>query len=130
VYGAGIANYMNDGGMDLAPQAASLFSVSAKAVLLRGISAYYDKGWSKTYTNTIGYSMTQVDNTNFQTGSAFHKGEYASTNFIVHPTEDVFYGIEYLWGRLTDKDGASGTDQRVQLSWHCNFASNQNFKPE
>ena len=128
VYGEGIANYMNDGGMDLAPQAASLVSVSAKAVPLLGVSAYYDIGWSKEYTSSIGYSMTQVDNTNFQTAGAFHKGEYASANFLVHPAEDVFYGIEYLWGKRTDNGGDSGTDQRVQLSWHYNFASNKNFK--
>lgn len=127
VYGAGISNYMNDGGTDLAPQGASLVTASAKAVPLLGISAYYDIGWSEKYTSTIGYSITQVDNTSFQTGGAFHKGEYASTNFIVRPSKDTFYGIEYLWGKRSDNDGASGTDQRVQLSWHYKFVSNQNF---
>jgi hypothetical protein len=130
VYGAGIANYINDGGMDLAPQAVSLTSVEAKAVPLLGISAYYDLGWSTTYTSSIGYSMTRVDNTNFQTGGAFHQGEYASVNFLVHPETDMFYGIEYLWGRRTDNDDATGTDQRVQLSWQYKFVSNPGFTPE
>jgi hypothetical protein len=128
VYGAGIANYMNDGGTDLAPDGPSLATVSAKAVPLLGISAYYDIGWSEKYTSTIGYSVTQVDNTSFQTGGAFHKGEYASTNFIIRPAKDMFYGIEYLWGKRTDNNDSSGTDQRVQVSFHYNFASNQNFK--
>lgn len=129
VYGAGIANYMNDGGTDLAPDGPSLAAAEAKAVPLLGISAYYDIGWSERYTSTIGYSVTQVDNTSFQTGSAFHKGEYASTNFIVRPSKDTFYGIEYLWGQRTDNDGATGSDQRVQLSWHYKFVSNPNFIP-
>jgi hypothetical protein len=128
VYGHGIANYMNDGGMDLAPQGTSLASVSAKAVPLLGVSAYYDIAWSKKYTSTIGYSTTQVDNTDFQTGAAFHRGEYASTNFLVHPSADMFYGIEYLWGRRIDNDDASGIDQRIQFSLHYNFLSNKYFK--
>jgi hypothetical protein len=127
VYGTGISNYIKDGGTDLAPYSASLAAGSVKAVPLLGVSAYYDIGWSERYTSTIGYSSTQVDNTSFQTGSAFHKGEYASTNFIVRPSKDMFYGIEYLWGRRSDNGGASGTDQRVQLSWRYKFVSNRNF---
>ena len=41
-YGEGIGNYMNDGGLDIAPDSADLTQASAETVPLLGISAYYD----------------------------------------------------------------------------------------
>ena len=69
VYGEGIASYMNDGGMDLAPTAARRATVTdlqAEAVPLTGVIAYYDHYWSEKWSSSIGYSYTEVDNTNFQ----------------------------------------------------------------
>ncbi len=49
VYGEGIANYMNDGGMDLAPTASfdedAVTDVEAEAIPLTGMLAYYDHWW-------------------------------------------------------------------------------------
>ncbi len=123
VWGAGIASYMNDGGMDLAPNGSTSTAISAKAVPLIGVSAYYDLWWSQKFSSSFGYSMTQVDNTNFQTGTAYHNGIYASANLLYYPVKDVFYGIEYLYGRREDNDGNAGQDQRVQISVHYNFSS-------
>ncbi len=78
VYGEGIASYMNDGGMDLAPQASfsgeDLTGVQAQAVPLTGIVAYYDHYWSKKWSSSIGYSYTEVDNTNFQDDEQLPQG--------------------------------------------------------
>ena len=81
VYGEGIASYMNDGGMDLAPQLDSPapdVRVSAEVVPLTGVVAYYDHYWSDRWSSSIGYSYTEVDNTNFQdparfTGATTHR---------------------------------------------------------
>jgi hypothetical protein len=76
--GEGIASYMNDGGMDLAPQAKftgeTLTDVTAQAVPLTGVVAYYDHWWSEYWLSSIGYCSTTVDNTNFQYPGAFHQG--------------------------------------------------------
>lgn len=130
VYGRGIATYMNDGGMDLAPAISTVFlppSVilipKAEAVKLFGLSAYVDFNWSKQWTSSIGYSFDKVDNTNFQDPTAFHKGEYASANLLWHPAGNIFTGGELLWGKKTDNGGDTGKDLRFQYSFHWDFSS-------
>ena len=137
VYGRGIATYMNDGGMDLAPSAnlgpvPPIFPLppeflgtllEAEAVKLLGISAYVDLQWSKKLSSALGYSFTKVDNTNFQDATAFHKGAYASGNLLWAPADRLLAGIEFLWGKRTDNDGNSGTDFRMQSSFKVSFSS-------
>jgi DcaP outer membrane protein len=137
VYGRGIASYMNDGGMDLAPAAALVpappttpprpvpfnLLLDAEAVELLGITAYVDLQWSEKFSSAIGYSFTEVDNTNFQDPTAYHKGEYASANLLWTPADRVLTGVELLWGKRTDNDGDSGTDTRLQYSFKWSFSS-------
>jgi hypothetical protein len=138
VYGEGIASYMNDGGMDLAPSAALIptqpifpppatpplnLLLEADAVPLLGLTAYVDLQWSKTLSSSLGYSFTAVDNTNFQEGSAFHRGQYASGNLLWTPADRLLTGLELLWGKRTDNDGDSGTDLRAQFSFKVSFSS-------
>lgn len=126
VYGDAIASYMNDGGMDLAPQLvtpAPNLKVTGKAVALTGIVAYYDHYWSEMWSSSIGYSFTEVDNTNYQATNAFHKGDYASVNLLAYPAKNVMVGAEFLWGKRTNNDGSSGDDTRLQFSVKYNFSS-------
>jgi hypothetical protein len=130
VYGRGIASYMNDGGMDFGPNVAVIpepgnlvLVPSAEAVKLFGMTGYVDLNWSKKWTSSIGYSFDKVSNTNFQTATAFQKGQYASVNLLWHPENRVFTGGELLWGKRTDNDGNSGKDIRFQYSFHWDFSS-------
>ena len=130
VYGRGIATYMNDGGMDLAPSVSTIIAPGtiilvpeAEAVKLLGISAYVDFQWAKQWSSAIGYSFTKVDNTNFQDPDAFHKGEYASANLLYTPFDNALAGVEFLWGRRTDNNGDDGTDLRMQASFKWSFSS-------
>ena len=130
VYGRGIATYMNDGGMDLAPAVATLITPGsiilvprAEAVKLLGISAYLDINWSKQFSSAIGYSFDKVDNTNFQEPQAFHRGDYASANLLWMPADNIVTGAELLWGKRTDKDGDTGTDIRLQYTFKWSFSS-------
>ncbi len=131
VYGRGIATYMNDGGMDLAPSVdvisdgdELILLPEAEAVKLLGVSAYVDLQWSKKLSSALGYSFTRVTNTNFQDDNAFHKGEYASANLLWTPVENVLAGGEFLWGRRTDNNGDRGSDTRFQASFKWSFSSN------
>jgi hypothetical protein len=99
VYGRGIATYMNDGGMDLAPAVSTILRAAeyhprsaAEAVKLLGVSAYVDLQWAKKLSSALGYSFTKVDNTNFQEATAFHKGEYASANLLWTPADKILAG--------------------------------------
>jgi len=138
VYGKGIASYMNDGGMDLAPNARLVpatptvpptptppmnLILAAETVPLLGVTAYVDLQWSKTLSSSIGYSFTKVDNTNFQDPTAFHKGEYASGNLLWAPIDRILTGVEVLWGRRTDNNGAKGDDARAQFTFKVSFSS-------
>jgi len=125
VYGDGIASYMNDGGMDIAPTASfdaeTVTGIKSKAVPLLGVVAYYDHWWSKKWSSSIGYSMTQVDNTNFQDASAYHKGDYASVNLLTYPIDNLMIGGELLYGKRTNNDGASDDNVRFQFTVKYNF---------
>ena len=125
VYGEGIASYMNDGGMDLAPSAQydedALSDLEAEAVPLTGVLAYYDHWWSDRWSSSIGYSYTEVDNTNFQDPGAFNKGEYASGNLLYYPGENLMIGGELMWGQRTVNDDESDDDLRFQFSVKYNF---------
>ena len=126
VYGEGIASYMNDGGMDLAPRLVRPepdLKVSAETVPLTGVVAYYDHWWSDKWSSSIGYSFTEVDNTNFQDPGAFHKGQYASTNLLFYPGENLMVGGELMWGERENNDGASDDDVRFQFSVKYNFGT-------
>jgi hypothetical protein len=135
VYGEGIASYMNDGGMDLAPNAAyqpvvnplaptapiTSPTLSAEVVPLTGVVAYFDHYWNSQLSSSIGYSFTHVDNTNFQAVNAFHKAEYASVNLLWSPVSKVMLGGELLYGKRTDNDGTTGDDVRFQFSVKYDF---------
>jgi hypothetical protein len=128
VYGHGIASYMNDGGMDLAPSAnyppvttPTTPQLSGEAVPLIGVVAYYDHYWNDQFSTSLGYSYDQVTNTNFQATNAFHKGQYASINLLWYPAKRVMIGGELLWGERTDNDGTTGTDGRFQFSIKYDF---------
>ncbi len=125
VYGEGIASYMNDGGMDLAPTArfdeTVVTDVEAEAIPLTGVVAYYDHYWTPKWSSSIGYSYTEVDNTNFQAADTFNKGEYASVNLLHFPGENLMLGGEFLYGRRTNNDGADGDDMRFQFTVKYNF---------
>jgi hypothetical protein len=122
VVGTGLGTYMNDGGMDLAPDG-TVANPEAKAVPLQGFLAYMDHYWNDRLSTTFGYSRTQVDNTTLQTPDAFKSGDYASVNVVLYPAKNVFFGAEGLWGRRTDNNGATGEDTRIQVSAHYSFSS-------
>jgi hypothetical protein len=124
VYGEGIASYMNDGGVDLAPAGAP-GDLDAEAVPLLGLSLYYDHYWNDELSTSIGYSRTEVDNTSFQAPEAYNLGEYASVNLLYTPrsASNVLLGAELLWGRREDNDGEDGEDVRIQFTGKYSFSS-------
>jgi hypothetical protein len=129
VHGNGIASYMNDGGMDLAPTALPTAGptpqIAGEAVPMTGVSVYYDHYWNSRWSSAIGYSFDQVQNTNFQAtvppNAAFHKGEYASVNLLAYPADKVMIGGELLYGKLYNNGGTSGNDVRFQFSVQYKF---------
>ncbi|MFO1407480.1 MAG: DcaP family trimeric outer membrane transporter [Steroidobacteraceae bacterium] len=121
VYGHGIASYMNDGGVDLAPKGrfpteTDPGNVSPEAIPLTGIVAYYDHYWNEKFSTSFGYSTTYVDNSNLQDPDAYRSGQYTSLNLLYYPVPNVMIGGEVLWGDLEYKNGDTQDDTRVQFS--------------
>jgi hypothetical protein len=106
---------------DLAPAGTPEAPV-ASAVPLWGVTAYYNHRWSKSWTSSIGYGRTQVDNRSLQEADAFKLGEYSSVNLLWSPDDDLTMGAEALWGRREDKYGRSGDDIRLQFSIRYSFS--------
>jgi hypothetical protein len=123
VYGEGIGNYMNDGGLDIAPDSADITKANAEAVPLLGISAYYDHYWNDKWSTSLGWSMTDLDLSQGQSDSAFTKGQIAQINLLHYPRDNVLLGTEFSWGEREDFNGATGNDYRLQFSLKINFDS-------
>jgi hypothetical protein len=118
-YGKGIASYMNDGGVDLAP--AGGIGQGAELVQSIGVMLYYDHYWSDAWASSIGVSGHRQDNTAGQAANAFKQGSYASTNILYTPAKNVLWGAELLWGQKEQLDGASAIDTRVQFTGQFKF---------
>ena len=123
VYGEGIGNYMNDGGLDIAPDSAIIGQASAEAVPLLGISAYYDHYWNDKWSTSFGWSMTDLDSSDGQSDSEFAKGQIAQINLLHYPKDNVLLGTEFSWGEREDVNGDTGDDYRIQFSLKVNFDS-------
>jgi hypothetical protein len=121
VYGEGIGNYLNDGGLDLAPARGTLVGNSATAVPLLGVVAYYDHYWNDKWSTSIGWSTIKLDTTDGQDGTEFEDGQIAQINLLHYPVEGVMIGGELIWGERNDIDGADGYDVRAQMSFKVNF---------
>jgi len=127
VYGKGIENYMNDAPADIGAQ--NNFSdpvrpVVGKPLPVTGIVAFLDHAWSNRWSSSIGFSMLDIDNTDAQTPSEFHKGEYALVNLLCTPVKDFMVGGEVQWGkRYNFTDGFSVDDLRFQFTAKANFST-------
>jgi hypothetical protein len=118
-YGEGIANFMNDGGVDLAPSA----DLKAETVPTLGFVIYYSHVWDKAWSTTFGYSQHTQDNTDGQLDDAFKTGSYATVNALWQPVKDFMTGAEFQWGEIENKGGDTGTDYRLQISAKYSFSS-------
>ena len=120
-YGKGIGNYMNDGGVDIAPDSADITIAGAETVPLWGISTYYDHFWNERWSTSLGWSMTDLDTTDGQGGNEFKQGQIAQINLLHYPVDHVLLGTEFIWGQREDVDGSTGSDYRIQFSLKVDF---------
>ncbi len=117
-YGEGIANYFNDGGADLGPETVS---GGAETLPILGFLLYYDKYWSDRWSSSIGYSLTDQDNSEGQSAGSYKRGQYASANLLHYPAKNVMVGGEVIWGARENLNGDSANDSRLQFSAKYNF---------
>ncbi len=126
-FGEGIQNYMNDAPVDVA--IVNNFSnprtpVLGKALPIVGVVAFLDHTWNEKFSTAIGYSMTDIDNTEAQTPDSYRRGHYALGNLLYTPVPNVMIGGELQWGRRENfSDGFRSDGVKVQFSFKYNFSA-------
>jgi len=94
-----------------------------EAIPVRGGFAGFEHDWTPKLSTTVVLGGLQVDNLEAQPGDAFKRSRYALLNLIHRHNDMLMYGIEIMRGERVDKDGAEGTDNRLQLTVQFSFGS-------
>ena len=118
-YGKGIGVYIQDlnfetpgQGNDAAPSATG----NLEAVPALGAFAAYEHWWTESLRSVATYGFVDVDNTDGQAGNAYRRTHYTSINLIWSPFRLVSTGVEFLYGKRRNKDGAEGEANRLQFA--------------
>jgi hypothetical protein len=126
VYGAGVENYFNDAPVDIGVEnnpGNARRPIVGEALRDLGLVAYLDHQWNSQWTSALGWSMVQIENSDAQSPSAFHNGQYASVNALYSPLSQVMMGAEFQWAyRKNFSDSFSTNDYRIQVSFKYNFS--------
>jgi len=126
VYGEGIENYMNDAPVDIG--IVNNFSDPLKPILgkpipIMGTVVFLDHTWNDKFSSTIGYSRTDIDNTDGQAANAYKTGQYMLGNLLYTPVPNVMMGGEFQWGqRANFSDGFKSNGYKIQFSFKYNFS--------
>jgi hypothetical protein len=132
-YGHGIGNYINDSPPDIGAQnnpGNAVRPLLGRALPVLGFMAFVDLYWTERWTSSVGYSMLNVDNTDAQTATALHRGQYALANLLFNPTKHSMVGGEVQWGRRDNfSDGWSYDAFKIQVSFRYNYSLKIGGKP-
>ena len=125
VFGEGIQNYMNDAPVDIGivnDFQNKVTPIRGEALPIQGTVVFLDHTWNQKYSTSVGYSRTDIDNTDGQAPNAYHTGQYALGNLLYTPVPNVMVGGEFQWGRRENFDGFHSDGVKVQVSFKYNFS--------
>ena len=130
-YGHGIGHYINDlssvGGGD------AVFDPEGKLHALPVFSGYasymhrwpmtwrFLKNWPGVMRSSFTFSWVDIDNFDFQEDGSYDRTLRASVNLMYNPTQNIQGGLEFLWGKRTNKDGSSGSATQLQFAMRYIF---------
>jgi hypothetical protein len=121
-YGAGIERYVNDTsglGIDAAVTDAS--RPHLKPVPVTATYGAYQHYWAKKVRSSLIYGFAQTQNTELQSGSAFHQSNYSAANVIWNPLGSLNVGGEFLYGWIVKKDNSGANAARFIFSAKYSF---------
>jgi hypothetical protein len=125
-FGEGIQNYMNDAPVDIGivnQFQNAVTPITGKPLPIVGIVAFLDHTWNERFTTSVGYSRTDIDNTEGQAANAYKTGHYALGNVLYTPVPNVMVGGEFQWGRRENfSDGFHSDGLKLQFSFKYNFS--------
>lgn len=121
-YGQGLGRYVNDtSGTASDANVQSGTANHLKAIPLVATYASYQHYWKPRLRSSLMYGFVQVQNTDLQPGTAFHRSNYYGTNLIWNAIGSLNVGAEFLYGWQVQKSGLSGNAPRVMFSMKYNF---------
>ena len=130
-YGHGVENYMNDAPVDVGVKnnfANPITPIKGVPLPVFGLVAFVDHKWSSRYFTSAGYSMLNITNSNAQTPSDFHRGQYGLANLLYRPVPTVTMGGEFRFGqRQNVSNGYTFNDYRLQFSFRYDWAKGFEF---
>jgi hypothetical protein len=125
VYGHGIQNYFNDAPIDVGVQTNPgnvTTPIVGKALPVTGVVAYIDHNWNDKMSTSVGYSLVNIANSDAESPSDFHRGQYFSANVLTTPAKNVMMGGEFQYAhRENFSDGFKVDDVRLQFSFKYSF---------
>ena len=125
-FGEGIQNYMNDAPVDvgIVPNPSNpVTPILGEALPIIGIVAFLDHSWNAKFSSSVGYSLTDIDNSAGQAPNAYKTGHYALGNLLYYPVPNTMIGGEFQWGRRENfSDGFQSDGYKVQVSFRYNFS--------
>ena len=97
--------------------------ILGKPIPITGLVAFLDHTWNEHFSSSVGYSRTDIDNTEGQAPDAYKTGQYALGNVLYYPVPNVMVGGEFQWGRRENfSDGFQSDGVKVQFSFKYNFS--------
>jgi hypothetical protein len=125
MFGEGVENYMNDAPVDIGIQ--NNFGDPRRPILgkplpIVGLVAFLDHNWNDRWSSAVGYSRTDIDNTDGQAPEAYKTGQYALGNLLFTPVPNMMVGGELQWGRRENLNGFHSDGLKVQVSFKYNFS--------
>jgi DcaP outer membrane protein len=125
-FGEGIQNYMNDAPVDIGivrNTSNPVTPILGTPLPIIGVVAALDHTWSSEWTSSIGYSLTDIDNSDGQAPNAYKTGHYALGNLLYTPVPNAMVGGEFQWGRRENfSDGFHSDGFKLQFSFKYNFS--------
>ncbi len=124
VYGKGISNYIQDInglGLDMVANQSKPGEMSRVEVWGAYMGLQYN--FSKNVFMTCTYSQDRDYMPSGVTAApdTYKYAQYVVTNVFWNILPNLQTGVEYLWGRRTNMDGASGKANRIQTMLQLNF---------
>jgi hypothetical protein len=119
-YGKGISYYIVDitgYGYDAMPD------LNEEMISLPAFGAYvaYKHAWSKKMESNMIASYVKLDNTLINDQLIFDNTWFGAVNFMYNPFVRINLGIEFLYGKNTNKNQDWGESYRIQLLSVFNF---------
>jgi hypothetical protein len=89
---------------------------SLETIGIFGFYGGYQHFWSQKWRSNLAFGHVNARNPDISAPDTLDETSYTALNLIWSPYKPVTLGVEYLWGLREDKDGASGTSNRLLLS--------------